>query len=186
MLILYAVHATHVPPPVTANEFSRNRIEDLEAFQETERWFDRRQFVDEALRRIDQGMQLYTCVRDGVLLHFAWMVPRQSETTFTYVHQQHRFEPGTAVLFNAYTHPRARGQGLHERSMRRRIADALALPGTSQVVAAFESTNHVSRGVAERCGMQPEIVFYERIRLGRRTAGSMRAAEPGSPWAAPS
>lgn len=184
VLILYAVRAAHALPAVDGDAIARNRVEDLQAFQPTERWHDRQQFIDEALRRIAAGMQLYTYVSDGVLLHFAWMVPRQSEATFTHVHQYHRFEPGTAVLFNAYTHPRARGGGLHERSMRRRIADALAIDGTEQVVAAFESTNQVSRGVAVRCGMRPELVFFERIRLGRRSAGSVPAGTPGTPWAA--
>lgn len=174
-MLIYGVSAQDALPALPDDGLACNRLEDLDAFQQTERWLTKEQFVAEAQRRIDEGMLLYTYVDNGVLLHYGWLVPRQAEATFPYVGQRFQFPPGTAVLFNAYTHPSARGRGLHEASMRRRIADAAAREGTRQICSAFESTNHVSRGVAERAGLRCQVVLYETIRFGRREAGSMSA-----------
>ena len=93
---------------------------------------------------------------------------------FPYVGQQYRYPEGTAVLFNAYTHPKARGTGLHERSVRHRVYSASQVPGVRRVMTAIESHNATSRAVMERVGFRCVDVLYERVRLGRITRGRMQ------------
>lgn len=176
-LLIYGMEADKAPAADPDDGLACNRLEDLQCFRQTERWLPREAFVAEARRRIEQGMRLYTSVREGVLVHYGWLVPRQDEARFSYVPRTYRLPPGTAVLFNAYTHPAARGTGLHERSMRRRVADAAALPGTRRIYTAIESHNAVSRAVAHRVGFECVEVLYERVRFGRREHGSMRPAD---------
>lgn len=176
-LLIFAIEAERAQPADPDDGLACNRLEHLEFFRQTERWLSREAFVDEARRRIEQGMRLYTAVRDGVLVHYGWLVPRQAEAHFSYVPETYRFPPGSAVLFNAYTHPAARGTGLHERSMRRRIADAAAMPGTRRIYTAIESHNAVSRAVAERVGFRCIDVLFEQVRFGHREQGRMPPAD---------
>lgn len=171
-LLLHAIDA-HQVGSTPADELHVNRLEDLAYFEQTERWLSREAFVAEAGRRLQEGMQLYTAVADNCLLHWGWLVPRQQSSWFPYVNQHYAYPEGSAVLFNAYTHPRARGTGLHTRSMRRRIADGAAQPGARWIYTAIESHNQASRAVAKRCGFKCVMVLYERIRCGRVQRGQM-------------
>jgi len=172
-LLILRIDAETVPPADGDDGLACNDLDHLARFSQTERWLSREAFMDEARCRIAEGMRVYTALRDGVLVHYGWLVPRQDEARFPYVGQTYRFPPGSAVLFNAYTHPAARGTGLHERSMRRRVSDAAALPGTRHVYTAMESHNAVSRAVAERVGFRCVDVLFERERFGRRSSGRM-------------
>lgn len=176
-LLILAIKAEDAPPADPDDGLACNRLDDLQCFRQTERWLSREMFIDEARRRIEQGMRLYTAVRDGVLVHYGWLVPRQEEAHFSYVPETYHFPAGSAVLFNAYTHPAARGSGLHERSMRRRVADAAALTGTQRIYTAIESHNTTSRAVAERVGFRCVDVLFERVRFGHRQQGRMQPVE---------
>lgn len=172
-LLLHAVEATEAVIVDSDDGLYCNRVEDLALFEQTERWLPRDVFVAEARRRIAEGMCLYTAVTDGRLVHYGWLVPRQHEAWFPYVHQRFVFPEGSSVLFNAYTHPAARGTGLHLRSMRRRIADACASPGTVRVYTAIESHNRASRAVAAKAGFKCVDVLFESVRFGRVNRGRM-------------
>lgn len=170
-LLLHAIDASQVKP-VQADELHINALEDLAHFEQTERWLPRDTFIAEARRRIDdEGMRLYTAILGDRLVHWGWLVPRQQRSWFPYVQQHYDFPERTAVLFNAYTHPAARGTGLHTRSMMRRIADGAAQPGARWVYTAIESHNKASRAVAARCGFTCVDVLYECIRFGRVQRG---------------
>lgn len=171
-LLLYAIEASQAQA-IEGDELHVNTLSDLDLFQQTERWLSREAYQAEAQRRIGGGMRLYTAVTDGVLVHYGWLVPRQKRSWFPYVGQHYDFPEGTAVLFNAYTHPKARGTGLHSRSMRRRIADGASMPGGRWVYTAIESHNKASRAVAARSGFRCVDVLYERIRWGRIARGRM-------------
>ena len=172
-LLLHAIDASQVKP-VQADELHINALDDLAHFEQTERWLPRDTFIAEARRRIDdEGMRLYTAILGDRLVHWGWLVPRQQCSWFPYVQQHYDYPDGTAVLFNAYTHPAARGTGLHTRSMKRRIADGAAQPGARWVYTAIESHNRASRAVAARCGFKCVDVLFERIRCGRVQRGRM-------------
>jgi len=184
-LLLLAIEAERAPVADPGDGFDCNNLEHLRYFQQTERWLSPEAFITEARDRIDAGLRLYTAVGDGVLLHYGWLVPLQEHARFPYVAQSYDFPAGTAVLFNAYTHPAARGSGLHERSMRRRVSDAARLPGIRHIYTAIESHNAPSRAVAARTGFRCAEVLYEISRFGAVRRGRMtseeyfRTVEPG-------
>lgn len=172
-LLLLAIDAERAPQAESDDGFDCNNLEHLRCFRQSERWLPPDAFIAEARERITAGMRLYTAVRDGVLVHYGWLVPRQAQAKFPYVAQSYDFPDATAVLFNAYTHPCARGSGLHERSMRRRVADAARLPGTRHIYTAIESHNRTSREVAARTGFRCVDVLYEAVRFGSARRGRM-------------
>lgn len=172
-LLLHAIEVAQAQP-VGADDLHVNALDDLAYFEQTERWLPCEAVVAEARRRIEEeGMRLYTAVARGVLVHYGWLVPRQKRSWFPYVRQHYDDPEGTAVLFNAYTHPLARGTGLHTRSMMRRIAEGAAQPGARWVYTAIESHNQASRAVAARCGFKCVDVLFERIRCARVQRGRM-------------
>ncbi len=173
-LLLYAIEVGPSTSGNVAGEFACNRLEDLTLFEQTERWLSQEDFVRTASQRIFEGMLLFTAVKEGVLAHFGWLVPHQRESTFPYVGQRYEYPQGTAVLFNAYTHPKARRTGLHERSVRQRVYAASQVPGVRRVMTAIESHNATSRAVMERVGFRCVDVLYERIRLGQIARGRLR------------
>lgn len=172
-LLLFVINAEAVLPPLRDESFHCNQLEDTDLFEQTERWLSRDEFVAEAKRRVEEGEKLYTLVSAGRLVHYGWLIPEQKESWFPFVQQRYHFPPGSAVLYNAYTHPQARGTGLHQRSMRRRIFDATLEPGTRRVYTAIESGNRASRAVAAKMGFECVEVLYERIRFGRVERGRM-------------
>lgn len=176
-LLLLAIEAERAPVADPDDGFDCNNLEHLRYFRQTERWLPPEAFIAEARARIGAGLRLYTAVGDGVLLHYGWLVPLQERAEFSYVSQSYDFPPGTAVLFNAYTHPSARGSGLHERSMRRRVSDAAHLPGIRQIYTAIESHNAPSRAVAARTGFRCAEVLYEVSRFGAVRRGRMTSEE---------
>ena len=172
-LLIHAIEAENALPAPVDDGLRCNQLDDLSLFRQSERWLTPQAFAADARRRVAEGLHLYTAIEGQRLLHYGWLVPRQKQALLSYVQQHYDFPEGSAVLFNAYTHPAARGQGLHERSMRRRVADAAALPGTRWIYMAIESHNAASRKVASRCGLRCVDVLFERIRFGRVERGRM-------------
>jgi L-amino acid N-acyltransferase YncA len=176
-LLLYAVESEAAQPASRDDGLRQNRLEDLALFEQTERWLSREAFISEAQKRVGNGAKLYTAVSGDRLVHYGWLIPRQKEAWFPYVQQKYVFPPGSAMLYNAYTHPDARGTGLHQRSMRRRIFDAARQAETRRVYTAIESGNLASRAVASRVGFKCVDVLYERIRFGRVERGRLSPEE---------
>jgi hypothetical protein len=170
-LMVWAIDRAHALPPDDDDGLHRNSTADLELFEQTERWLSPQAFAAEARRRLDDGLHVYTAVQGRRLVHYVWLVPLQAKAWFPHVGQEYLFPPGTAVMFNDYTHPAARGHGLHQRSMRRRIWDSLQRPEIEWVYVATESHNHASRKVATRAGLRCMDVLYEHCRLGKVQRG---------------
>src|SRR6476646_9367023 len=74
--------------------------------------------------RMAQGFHLYTYVEDGRLLHYGWLIDRQARGEDGWVDQVYFPPPETAVLFDHFTHPLARGRGLYFQAMCRLLHDA--------------------------------------------------------------
>ncbi len=172
-LMVLSISAADAQSPEMNDGFSCNCAADLALFEQSERWLSAGEFAREANRRMAEGLKVYTAVHEGRLAHYCWLVPLQERAWFPYVSQHYDFPPGTAVMFNDYTHPSARGLGLHTRSMRRRIWDAVHKPGIQQVYVAIETHNMASRKVASKVGLRCIEVLFETVRLGRTQCGRL-------------
>jgi RimJ/RimL family protein N-acetyltransferase len=172
-LMVLAIDATDAQPPEANDGLKCNDRRDLALFEQTERWLPPDEFAREAERRMQEGLKVYTAAQDGRLLHYAWLVPLQQTAWLPYVSQHYRFPPATAVMFNDYTHPAARGRGLHTRSMRRRIWDAVHVFGAQRVYVSIETSNAASRAVAQKTGLRCVDVLFETIRFGQVRRGRL-------------
>jgi len=127
-------------------------LEDLLLYQPAEAWLPRE--------------NVYSLVEDGRLLHFGWLIERQTKSFAAEVHQEHAFPPDSAVLFGFYTVPDARGRGLYARSLRTIMRDAAAIPGTKKVFISVLADNAPSRHVIEKVGFTYEGSLFEEVRFG--------------------
>ncbi len=160
-------------PSATPVPVRINSLEDLGKYDETVGWVTRAAFLAEAQGRMADGEKAFTTADDGCLLEFGWLVPSQAEGYFPLVDQLYQYPPGSAVMYNGFCHPRARGRGLHQISLRSRILWAFSQPGTNYVYAAIEVDNTVSRHCSEKLGLRPQEVLFRRCRFGHVTKGRL-------------
>ncbi len=139
----------------------------LESFERTERWLRREDFLQTCEQRLAAGEHVYTIADDGRLLAYGWLVPHQERSWFPAVCQELLYPAGAAVLYNAFTHPAARGRGLHTLVTEERIADAFGVFGAGSVYTAVNVRNDLARRAKHSTGMEPWLELSCRTRLGR-------------------
>jgi GNAT superfamily N-acetyltransferase len=133
---------------------------------------DVRVLVASVLGRIAQGHHVYTAIQDGMLAHYGWFAERQERSFLSEVGIEFQFPANSAVLYDFYTHPKFRGRGLYSRSVKRMLADALAVADTREVFIFALADNIPSRIVIERTGFSYRGSLIRTVVLGRVHRGS--------------
>lgn len=141
-------------------------IEDLLSFQPSETWQTRKKFLARSFEYLGKGNHVYTYVEGGVLLHYGWLIEQQEKAFFTEVGQEFEYPSGSAVVFDFYTHPKARGRGLYQSSLRQMLHDAAAIPGIKQIYISVLSDNGPSRHVIEKIGFTYVCSLFQKAMLG--------------------
>lgn len=143
-------------------------------------WQTRSVFLAEALKRLETGTQhVFTRVEDEKLVHFGWLLERQEEAVYSEINQSLKLPPGSAVLYDYYSHPCARGRGYYQESIRQMASAAARIPGTNQVVIACMANNAPSRHVIEKLGFRLFCSVTVRRRFGKTKVSKEYPAEPG-------
>jgi GNAT superfamily N-acetyltransferase len=123
-------------------------------------------FLAEALRRFEEGQVLFTELQGGRLVHWSWLIPSAASIGSDFGHQI--VVDGTpAVLWDDFTHPAARGSGLHQRSIKHRLWYAKARMGATSCVIGVRADNGPSRHNIEKLGFEYYASAWCRRRLGR-------------------
>lgn len=163
----------HFPRPVI---FERNRFDDLQYYERSSKYQPSPDVYRKmALERRAQGFHLYTFVQQGRLLHYGWLIERQTRGEDDWVEQVYFPPPDTSVLFDHYTHPAARGRGLYFQALCRLLHDARDLAGARQAYVTVYGSNRPSRHVIEKVGFQHEGSLYKERRLFWSTRYSVGA-----------
>jgi hypothetical protein len=163
-LRVYRYPLDESPPLPLPTIFRRNCLEDLQYYERS----SKEQHPPDiyrgmAVQRRAQGFHLYTVVEDGRLLHYAWLIERQTRGEDGWVQQVYFAPAGTAVLFDHFTHPLARGRGLYFQALCRLLHDAREMTGARQADVTVFASNGPSRHVIEKVGFQYEgSLFKER------------------------
>jgi len=159
------------PPSLAKADFGggvrRDDWSHLERFEVTEHWLTREEFLGTAARRLSHGEHVYSIADDRRLLSYGWLVPLQEASWLPAVEQELRYPPGAAVMYNAYTHPAARGRGYNGLLTQARIADAFGEFGAQAVFTAIEPRNRAAIQAKHGSGMSPWMELRCTRRLGR-------------------
>jgi CelD/BcsL family acetyltransferase involved in cellulose biosynthesis len=169
--------------PITDDpRFHRDAVEDLLCGDDSPSDRSRQKLVTEAVERLAAGEHCYTAVVDGRLAHVGWL---KLDATDIFVRDavtsadfgaKWPMPPGSAVTYDVWTAPFARGRGFHQRNVDHTISDALSA-GATAVFAAIRSGNAVSRHNAIAAGYREAGRLFTTTRLGRRRRHVVPAAE---------
>jgi L-amino acid N-acyltransferase YncA len=146
--------------------FRWNCLDDLQYYERS----SKEQHAADAYRAIAverraQGLHLYTLVENGRLLHYAWLIERQTRGEDGWVDQAYFPPVETAVLFDHFTHPLARGRGLYFQALCRLLHDARDIARARQAFVTVFASNGPSRHVIEKVGFHHEGSLFKERRL---------------------
>ncbi len=148
----------------------RDSLSDLLCYEPAEpSQASKQQFLLAAMKRIEAGVHVYTHVQDGRLVHYGWLTPRESKSFITEVGCGYEYPPNTSVMWDFYTLPACRGQGLYSRSLRRILSDVAAIAGTEFVYIAVLADNWPSRRAIEKAGFKYHGSIVRKTRFGSDT-----------------
>ena len=180
-LRVYRYQLDHRPPLPFPTIFRRNCLDDLQYYERS----SKEQHLPGAYRtmaveRRAQGFHLYTYVEGGRLLHYGWLIERQTRGEDGWVDQVYFPPPDTAVLFDHFTHPLARGRGLYFQALCRLLHDAREVARARQAYVTVFGSNGPSRHVIEKVGFQHQGSLFKERRLvwSRRYAVSVGGQFP--------
>ena len=164
------------PPLPRPAIFARNRFDDLRYYERTDKYQPTPEVYRKmALERKTQGFHLYTFVQERRLLHYGWLIERQTRGEDDWVQQAYFPPPDTSVLFDHFTHPSARGKGLYFQALCRLLHDARDLAGARQAYVTVFGSNAPSRHVIEKVGFRYEGSLYKERKLFWSTRYSVGA-----------
>jgi RimJ/RimL family protein N-acetyltransferase len=178
-LRIYRYALDEAPPLPLAPVFRRNCLDDLQFYERSSKeQHSADAYRAIALERRAQGFHLYTFVENRRLLHYAWLIERQTRGEDGWVDQVYFPPPFTAVLFDHFTHPTARGRGLYFQALCRLLHDAREVARARQAFVTVFGSNGPSRHVIEKVGFQHEGSLFKerRLLLSRRYAVSAGGA----------
>ena len=98
------------------------------------------------------------------LLHYGWLIERQTESVISEVGQTNYLPADAAVLADYYSHPLARGRGLYQKSLSQMLHDAAAIQGTRRIYIGVMADNGPSRHVIEKLGFVYQYSFFRQRR----------------------
>lgn len=165
---IYSFDARHVSSRQTDEFLKRDSISDLLKYSPVEGWqFTASEFHLNCLERFENGYHSFTVADDETLLHYGWLIERQETSRVFEVEQEFDLPPNSAVLFDFYTHPKARRRGLYRKSLLQGLFCAARVPETEQVFIGVMADNAASRRVIENAGFVYRGSLFKETRFGK-------------------
>ena len=172
---IYVYEADRILDLPNLKRLRRDRLEDLRYYEQTASWQQSPDaYRTTAHERLAEGEHLYTLVEGNRLLHYAWLQACHTKGEDTAVGQAFFPPPDSSALYDHYTHPSARGQGLFFQALCQLLHDVLALAKTKQAYIYVYGDNKPSRHVIEKIGFHyvGSLIEDRRLFTARRYAVS--------------
>ncbi|PYR81213.1 MAG: hypothetical protein DMF87_06110 [Acidobacteria bacterium] len=163
---VYAMPVNRVGGPPPGLELRHDALDDLLLFEPMPGASQRQEFLACALARVGNGHHFHTFTDGGTLIYQGWMAENQARAMLIEVGQEVTLPPRSSVLYDAYTHPAARGRGIYKQSLRC-VLHAVASRGASDWIFIWvEAGNTASRHVIEDAGFEYYGSAFQRTVLG--------------------
>lgn len=133
----------------------------------------RTQYLDVVdARRREGSHHLYSLVEHGVLIHYGWVSYPQLRAPDAALGLEFIPPAGSAVLWDYFTHPSARGRGLYLNTLWQCLHDTFEIDRAQQAYIYVYADNAVSRHVIEKAGFEyrGSLVLERRLFRTRRYA----------------
>lgn len=159
---VYTFDAEKISSVPNPNLMNRDCLEDLLKYEPTESWhLTPSAFHRSSIERLSEGNHVYTKVEAGKLVHYGWLIERQEKSFMSEINQYFTLPADSAVLFDFFTHPQARGKGFYQASMRQMLRDAGRIPNIKQICISVLADNSPSRHSIEKIGFEYLCSLYE-------------------------
>lgn len=173
-LRIYVCSAEQVHTLPRASHCRRDHWDDLRF---CDQWsFDdltREQYLAILEQRRQAGIHhLYSLVENQILVHYGWVTYPQERAPDAALGLEFIPPPGSAALWDYFTHPAARGRGLYLHTLWQCLHDAIELDGARQAFIYVYADNAISRHVIEKAGFRyrGSLVLQYRLFTRRRYA----------------
>ena len=158
---VYTFDAEKIAAVPNESLMKRNCLEDLLKYEPTAaRALTASAFHRLSFDRLSEGNHVYTRVEAGRLAHYGWLFEGLEKYFIPEVKQYYTLPPGSAVLFDFFTHPQARGKGFYQASMRQMLRDAARAPNLRRVYISVSADNIAARRAIEKIGFQYDCSLY--------------------------
>ena len=168
-------------PSALCGRMNRDDEKDLLRYRKTEVWQDEPDaFLERAKRRLEAGEHVYTRCAGEELLHYGWV--RVSPREFAYPEIQRRapYTPRqTAVLYDFFSAPRARGRGFYQASLCQILRDVSEIESLRMAYISVGVDNEPSLHVVRKMGFtyRGSILHLRALGLRRRWRVSVACNE---------
>src|SRR5262245_20213695 len=124
---------------------------------------DRRAMLSDAMKRFASGETFYSLAQGGRLRHYGWTTRGGQKHFLQGVNVFFDSPADSAVLYDFFTLPESRGQGLYQRNLRQMLRD-LADSGVQRAFIGVLQGNESSRRAIEKAGFSLHRL-YRRTRI---------------------
>ena len=172
---IYVYEADRILALPNPNRLRRDQLEDLQYYEQTASWqLSPDAYRTAAHRRLAEGEHLYTLVEGNRLLHYAWLQTCHTLGEDAAVGQAFFPPPDSSALYDHYTHPSARSQGLFFQALCQLLHDVPALAKRKHAYIYVYGDNEPSRHVIEKIGFRyvGSLIEDRRLFTARRYAVS--------------
>ncbi len=121
--------------------FKINQWEDLECFEETESWHNKKYFLSNAQEQLNSGAICVTLVQNQQLAFISWVKPESTKSTFGSVKQTVFYPPYTSTQYSGYVHPNHRGKRIFVEGLNFLAHYVFDETDTKLAVAAVDANN---------------------------------------------
>jgi CelD/BcsL family acetyltransferase involved in cellulose biosynthesis/GNAT superfamily N-acetyltransferase/uncharacterized protein YfkK (UPF0435 family) len=143
------------------NLMNRDCLEYLLKYEPTEsRDLTVSAFHRVSTERLSEGNHVYTKVEAGKLVHYGWLIEKQEKSFISEINQYFTMPPDSAVMFDFYTHPQARGKGFYQASMRQILHEASRIPNLREIYISVLADNGASRHAIEKIGFEYKCSLF--------------------------
>lgn len=175
----YRIAAGSLTSAAGDQSFDRDSIADLLLYESDRQTPSRQRVLSRAMAAIEAGAHLFTCVQDGRLSHYGWLLPRPERSLTADLHGEFDYPSKSALLFDLCSHPASDATRLHASCLRRMIAEASADPDVQFVYVRVPAEDRVLQRVVEKTGFEYRGSVLRKVRLNKTEL--IYRQSPGTP-----
>jgi CelD/BcsL family acetyltransferase involved in cellulose biosynthesis/GNAT superfamily N-acetyltransferase len=144
----------------------RDSLEHLLAYRPSKGAPSRRQFISQAMKRLEEGHHAYTAVEDDRLLEVGWLAEESPEGVGSELLPGISLPPGSGRVIDLQTFAEGRGRGLATSVLCAMLNDARAA-GLKRMYVAVRAKNAVASRFYENAGFVYQCSSHVETKLGR-------------------
>ncbi|MGI0116709.1 GNAT family N-acetyltransferase [Zooshikella sp. RANM57] len=145
---------------------SEDELQFLEAWED---WQNVEELRQDFQKRMSEGELMFGVIEDNKIIAFAWLIPQAETSIFPMVKKHFHYPEGSAVIYNVYTSPMARGRGLYRAVLHACISYSINKPNLKYIYQAIEPANKIPIMMADKIGFQEQKRFNYLCLLGGET-----------------